>query len=321
MAPRHSIAVRNSVAVRKSVAVWNSGAVTTWWRTCPRLQRRCYVIAAALFVSGLGHLGVLLVSGGSWTGPLSLRKPTTFGLSFGLTLATVTWVLGLLPLRPRTHRALLGVFAAASVVEVVLISVQAWRGQPSHFGIVGPGAGLLSGGAAAGGAAIVVTMVVAAASTVRPMPATSPSMRLALRAGFASLLVTLGFGLVMLAGGMLLARGAGDVDGAFAFTAGLKPAHAATMHGVLLLPALAWLLARAERPEVFRVAVVRVAVIGYALAAGAAVVDVVLGVDPPAPMAIAAFATGTLIVAGATAVALLTLARTSAATRAEARQP
>ena len=38
-------------------------------------------------------------------GPLSLRKPTTFGLSFGLTLITIAWVLSFLELRDRTRTA------------------------------------------------------------------------------------------------------------------------------------------------------------------------------------------------------------------------
>ncbi|MGL5827407.1 MAG: hypothetical protein ACRCYU_21755 [Nocardioides sp.] len=40
----------------------------------------CYVISAALIVSGIFHLGVALVSDRPWAGPLSWRKPTTFGL-------------------------------------------------------------------------------------------------------------------------------------------------------------------------------------------------------------------------------------------------
>ena len=62
-------------------------------RRAGRVERGCYLLAVALMVSGLVHLRVLVVSGGSWSGPLSWRKPATFGLSFGLTLATVTWVL------------------------------------------------------------------------------------------------------------------------------------------------------------------------------------------------------------------------------------
>jgi hypothetical protein len=35
---------------------------------------------------------VLVVTGGSWEGPVSWRKPMSFGLSFGVTLATIGWV-------------------------------------------------------------------------------------------------------------------------------------------------------------------------------------------------------------------------------------
>jgi len=50
------------------------------------VERAAYSAAVLLLVSGVIHLAVLLISGGTWEGPLSLRKPTTFGLSFGLTL-------------------------------------------------------------------------------------------------------------------------------------------------------------------------------------------------------------------------------------------
>ncbi len=66
-----------------------------------RTDLACYAVSAVLALSGLVHLGVLIVSGGDWTGPLSWRKPATFGLSFGLTLATITWVSGFVPLSPR----------------------------------------------------------------------------------------------------------------------------------------------------------------------------------------------------------------------------
>ena len=42
--------------------------------------------------------------GGAWAGPVSLRKPTTFGISFGLTTITLAWV-----------------------------SIQHARGTPAHF--------------------------------------------------------------------------------------------------------------------------------------------------------------------------------------------
>ncbi|WP_331857401.1 hypothetical protein [Amycolatopsis thermoflava] len=66
---------------------------TLWTRARP-VERVAYVVAAALFASGLVHLVVLVASGTTWEGPLSYRKAMTFGLSFGLTLASVTWATG-----------------------------------------------------------------------------------------------------------------------------------------------------------------------------------------------------------------------------------
>src|SRR3954468_23847697 len=95
------------------------------------VERVCYAVGAVLLLAGLFHLGVYAVRGGPWEGPVSWRKPTTFGLSFGLTLITVTWVSSYLRMRARTRAVLLGVFAADCVVEVAGITGQAWRGTPS----------------------------------------------------------------------------------------------------------------------------------------------------------------------------------------------
>ena len=52
------------------------------------------------------------VGGGLWEGPVSWRRPVTFGLAFGLTLATLSWVSAIMAGRGRDR--LLGVFAAAA---------------------------------------------------------------------------------------------------------------------------------------------------------------------------------------------------------------
>jgi hypothetical protein len=49
-------------------------------------------VGALLMLAGFFHLGVFAVDGGGWQGPLSWRKPATFGLSFGITVVTVTWL-------------------------------------------------------------------------------------------------------------------------------------------------------------------------------------------------------------------------------------
>ena len=98
-------------------------------------QRFLFLVGSLLVASGIIH-GVIavgaLASGDDWLGPLSWRKPVVFGLSFGMLLVTAAWVLRLLP-----HKrwgwiptVLLGVF---SLTEVAVITVQKWRGVPSHF--------------------------------------------------------------------------------------------------------------------------------------------------------------------------------------------
>jgi hypothetical protein len=43
-----------------------------------RLSRVEWLVAAALMTSGFIHLAMLAIFGGSWDGPLSLRKPLLF---------------------------------------------------------------------------------------------------------------------------------------------------------------------------------------------------------------------------------------------------
>ncbi|MER6800161.1 hypothetical protein ABT262_50500, partial [Amycolatopsis mediterranei] len=124
-----------------------------------RAERIAYALGAALFLSGLAHAVVLLATGGSWLGPLSMRKAVTFGLSFGLTLASVAWAASFLTLRPRLRNLLLGAFTAASVAEVALVSMQAWRGVPSHFNFETSFDGAVSMTLAAGGGVLVLTVI------------------------------------------------------------------------------------------------------------------------------------------------------------------
>lgn len=100
------------------------------WRGVRPTERFCHVTGAVLVLSGLAHLVVFAVDGGPWDGPVSWRKPVTFGLSFGLTLIAITWVTSYLRVGTRLRSALLVVFAADCVVEVGGITLQAWRRCP-----------------------------------------------------------------------------------------------------------------------------------------------------------------------------------------------
>jgi hypothetical protein len=108
------------------------------------------------------------------------------------------------------------------------------------------------------------------------MPA---SMRLAVRAGFVAFLCALGIGAFMIVLGVKTTRTVSQ-QAAYSVDAAFKSGHAATMHGILILPALAWLVSYVDWPEARRVRVVTLACLGYGLAAGVVVVDTFVAVNP-----------------------------------------
>ena len=65
------------------------GSVFGYWRQARPPQRFAAVVGAGLILVGLAHLAAWLLVGGVWGGPVSFRKPTTFGVSFGLTTITL----------------------------------------------------------------------------------------------------------------------------------------------------------------------------------------------------------------------------------------
>ncbi len=190
----------------------------SFWRRGQRIERVGYIVGALLLVSGLIHFAILVIGGGSWQGPVSLRKPTTFGLSFGLTLITVVWV--------------------------------------SSF-------------------------------------------------GFAALMGAVIAGALMIAKGMRLVF-AGDPQTAYATGGTLKPTHAVTMHAILVLPLLAWLLSFTNWSERRRTAAVLVASAGYTLLAVVVTAENVAGVElrQMSPPMLALVVVGVVLSLGTAALAV-----------------
>ncbi|MEU6578731.1 hypothetical protein [Streptomyces sp. NPDC046805] len=232
-------------------------------------ERLCHATGLVLVLSGLAHLVVFSVDGGPWDGPVSWRKPVTFGLSFGLTLIAVTWVTSYLRVGPRLRTVLLVVFAADCVVEVGGITLQAWRGVPSHLDMETPFDTAVSMTLAVGGAVLVVLLTVFAVASFRHRPGGPAGMAVAVRSGFAILLVALASGAAMIARGVVLTR-TGHQEAAYHLTAPFKPLHGVSLHAVLVLPALAWLLSRTEWRERARRRTVAIAVGCYVAAVAAA---------------------------------------------------
>ena len=270
------------------------------WDEGTRLERAAFVIGAVLFAWGLANLVVLIVTGGPWTGPTSLRKAATFGLSFGLTLATVAWVTHFIRLGTRGRRVLLGGFTIACVVETTLVSMQAWRHVPSHFNFTTPVDAAVAYALAFGGLLIVVLVLGFTLSAFRAVGQNSPSMRLALRFGFVVLMAAMGLGAAMIAVGVPMSRT--DPQAAFDTAGFLKPAHAVTMHAILVIPGLAWLLNFTSWPETTRTRIVALGAGGYlllsAVVVGESIAHTSVLAAPPVPTLLSLAGLAALLAAG-----------------------
>ena len=281
-----------------------------YWQQARPWQRLGYLVGAALIVVGLGHLVAWLVVGGAWAGPITFRKPTTFGISFGLTTITLAWVAGHLRISDRTGWLLLVPLALADASEVVWVSVQRWRGVASHFNNDTTLDSLLfllmGGGAIAVAATVILVMTVLAFTAMRA----SPSLALAIRAGLLILLVA------QVVGGWMIQHGLGPAEegvteGLTTFGAAgvMKVPHAVAIHGIQVLPALAWLLSFAALPEPRRLRLVRIAVVGYAALVVVSVLQTVTGAAPFDVGVVAAvlYLLGVLLLGAAFLAALLAL--------------
>jgi hypothetical protein len=282
-----------------------TGSLWSFWRCGKAVERIGYLVGVLLLLGGVIHLGILIVTGGSWQGPLSFRKPTTFGLSFGLTLITIVWVTSFLQLRQRTRLALLGAFTVACAFETALVSLQAWRGVPSHFNVETTFDGVVARGLAAGGFTLVAVIVLLTLAAFRANPAVPVSLRVAIQVGFVALCAAMAVGAVMIARGMMLVF-AGNPQAAYATGGVLKPTHAVTMHGILVLPVLAWLLSFADWVERQRLTIVLVASAGYVAIAAVVAVGNIVGLElremPAAAHALAALGAFSLLATVALAV-------------------
>ncbi len=100
---------------------------------------------AALTGAGLLLLGALAVSlVGLWVDPRTITgapawlKPAKFAISTAIYCFTLAWIFTHLPGWTRTRRVAGQATAAALVLEVALIDLQAWRGTTSHFNVGTP---------------------------------------------------------------------------------------------------------------------------------------------------------------------------------------
>ena len=204
-----------------------------------------------LVAAGVVHLIVFAVGNRPWDGPVSWRKPATFGEAFGVTLATVVWVSRPLRIPQRWRAILLTVFAADCVLEVGGITLQAWRDVPSHLNTSTPFNAAVAATLAIGGVVLVIVLGIFAAIAVRRPIDSTPDMSIAIRAGWLFLMAGLASGAAMIAVGSVAMR-TGDAARAYALTGFLKGFHGLTIHALLTIPAVAWIQDRLGVPEAIR---------------------------------------------------------------------
>ncbi len=194
-------------------------------------------IAGLLTSSGLLHLVAWLGTGTAWEGPLSLRKPALFGVSGGLTVWSIAWVLPrLYPFR--FDRLFANSMAIGLLLEVGLITGQQWRGQASHFNRSTPLDGAVEAVMLALISFVTAGILVLAVRSIR-LPSQPAETRIAIRGGLWLLVVSCGLGFVAHALGEWNVA-AGHSPSILRPAGVLKYPHGAALHAIQWLPLLAW---------------------------------------------------------------------------------
>ncbi|MDC0294367.1 hypothetical protein OAK98_03130 [Mariniblastus sp.] len=194
-----------------------------------------------LVILGVFHILIWLTLGGEWEGPVSWRKPILFGISTGLTLISIGYFFD--RLRPvKSDSWLMRLLSVALVLEVVLITMQQWRGQASHFNhdsllntLVEYAMTVL----------IVIATVLLVLITLRTFIYlnTSRDLQVAIRAGMVFLIISclIGFFILWYGNSQVLA---GQDPSKFGNAGVTKFPHGIAIHSLQFFPVLCWLFAK-----------------------------------------------------------------------------
>lgn len=284
-------------------------------------QRFLWWCGTLMLASGAVHGVVALVDWAPWYGAVSWRKPTVFGMSFGILAWSAVWVMRQLPHR-RWGWLPAGLLGGGAVAEVAMITAQRWRGVPSHFNReTGLDAGIWS---AMANVVILVALAVAMLlvwSLVR-FDGTAAA-RIAVVAGLLAIEVSGYIGFGMAAEGEAYVDATGRVPETVVFGAAgsAKLAHAVGMHGLQLLGLLAIGLGMRPLARGTQMKVMAAAVAGYAAVFGAVAATAYAGrawTSPTAAMAALGLAGVVTLVAVSTFVAVPTVVSARGRGRARA---
>ena len=239
-------------------------SLQTYWAGIEPYQRFLYGVGFLLLLSSVFHIGVFLVKGGPVTGPISWRKPITFGFSIGLTAVCISWLAGYLPKNRKKGWLLLGTLGVAGTIEVFLVSMQQWRGVASHFNFF---AARFDAVVAVSIAIFIVpvsiSIVLITVWTFRELR-TSPSMSWAIRGGMTMLTVGLFFGGLMIFNAVTqFVNRTGLPPNIWGEDGVMKMPHALAIHGLQVLLVAVLLMRLTSWDEARRLFIVKLITLGY----------------------------------------------------------
>ena len=228
--PMNGTIPRDRLAIGPRLADESSTRPCLWSDLCPSLW-----MGAILVTSGVFHLAFLWMTNAEWNGPLSPRKPALFGVSAGMTAWSIAWVFT--QIHPWRHdRFFANLMSSCLLLEVGLITLQYWRGVPSHFN-QGTMIDATIETATLGLILIVMFGIACIVGRTRRLPPTVESLAIAIRAGMWLLLASCCLGLmVTIAGKVNIAQGRPYETWGRAGV--LKYPHGATLHAIQVLPIL-----------------------------------------------------------------------------------
>ncbi len=242
-----------------------------------------------MLASGTVHAVVAVVDWAPWWGAVSWRKPVVFGMSFGILAWSAVWVVRQLPVR-RWGWLPIALLGGGSIVEVLAITMQRWRGEPSHFsyrtGFDAAVWAVMSGTILLVALALAVLLVW---SLVQSRG--TPASRMAVVAGLSAVMVSGYIGVDMAAVGEAAAAATGQAPASIVFGAAgsAKLAHALGMHGLQVLGVLAIGLGLRPTPTRTQVGLMTLAAAGYASVFAAVVASAYGGrawTSPTVPLAL-----------------------------------
>jgi hypothetical protein len=286
-----------------------SGILRQVWlavRPITAQQRFLWWCGTLMLASGAVHAVVAAVDWAPWWGAVSWRKPVVFGMSLGMLAWSAVWVMRQLPVR-RWGWIPAGLLAGGSIVELIAITMQRWRGEASHFNY------RTSFDAAIWAVMSRAIIIVALALAVLLVWSLvqfrgTPAARIAVVAGLSAMMVSGYIGYDMAALGEAAAAATGHAPASIVFGAAgsAKLAHALGMHGLQVLGLLAIGLGLRPPPARTQVGVMTVATAGYASVFAAVIATAYAGhawISPTWPLALLTLAGFVAVLAASAIVA------------------